>query len=556
VRWTAFFGALFVVACGGGFQRFPLADPMTIDPDREPFRGEPEEYVSPFAWDGADQMLFRPVSNFFAVDPAGRAANVNAVDEIPDSSWFTNRIGTHPMTPEEAAFGPCAGPEIDPNGPWTVTGAKPNGENPGFLMETADGTRYLVKFDGTRQPERATAADVIGTRLFHAFGYFSPCNRIVFFDRSILQIDPEAESEDEDGDAAPMTQADLDKIFERAGRLPDGRYRGNASRFIDARPIGPWQYEGTRGDDPNDVIDHEDRRELRGMYVLSAWLNHFDSREQNSLAGWVEVGEDAGWVRHYVIDFGDCLGSLWDWEGISRRLGHASYLDFGYVAADFLTLGTISRPWDDPPPSPVGPSFGYFDVDSFDPDDWRPGYPNPAYSRAQEDDLAWAARIIARIEPAHVRAIVETAHLADDRVERRLLEALLGRREKLLERYLGELSPLTDPRVSTDGAPALCLRDLAVDAGVVSSGERRYGTRAWTGEALEPREDGRARRLSDGSICVALPATDGASESAPHYLVIDVTANGALARVHLYQVGASSYRVVGLERPSSYDALD
>ena len=38
-----------------------------------------------------------------------RAGNVNALDEVPDSSWFTNRLGRRPMTTEEIARGPCLG---------------------------------------------------------------------------------------------------------------------------------------------------------------------------------------------------------------------------------------------------------------------------------------------------------------------------------------------------------------------------------------------------------------------------------------------------------------
>ena len=35
-----------------------------------------------------------------------RAKNINTVDEVPDSSWFTNRAGHRPLTPEDVANGP------------------------------------------------------------------------------------------------------------------------------------------------------------------------------------------------------------------------------------------------------------------------------------------------------------------------------------------------------------------------------------------------------------------------------------------------------------------
>ena len=35
-----------------------------------------------------------------------RALNVNTVDEVPDSSWFTNRIGRREMTVADVAKGP------------------------------------------------------------------------------------------------------------------------------------------------------------------------------------------------------------------------------------------------------------------------------------------------------------------------------------------------------------------------------------------------------------------------------------------------------------------
>ena len=108
--------ALALVGCASA-PHFPLKAPLTRDADETPFAQAPEEYYSPFAWDGANYMVFHPIARFFAVDPAGAATNVNALDEVPDSSWFANRIGARAMDPGEAALGPAAdghGPPIPP----------------------------------------------------------------------------------------------------------------------------------------------------------------------------------------------------------------------------------------------------------------------------------------------------------------------------------------------------------------------------------------------------------------------------------------------------------
>jgi hypothetical protein len=546
-------------ACGGsGLRKFPLKDPLWIDPDQRPFRDKPEEYFSPFAWDGADQTIFRPIARFFAVDPAGESVNVNALDEVPDSSWFTNRIGRYEITPEQTARGPCKTPLPSTERIWTVTGAKPNGDNPGFLIKV-DGKRYLVKFDGVLQGPRASAADVVGSRIYHAAGYFVPCNRVMHFDRKILKIAEDAEAEDSSGDEVPMREAHLDTVFKKAIRLPDGRYRANLSLFIDGKPIGPWTYQGRRSDDPNDVINHEDRRELRGMSVLAAWTNHFDSREQNTLAAWIETDKERGFVQHSLIDFGDSFGSIWEPPMLGRRLGHSYYLDIPDILEDFASFGVIRRPWDEARFGPSGKVFGYFDVERFDPDDWVPGYPNPAFGRMSERDGAWMSRIIARFSDDHVRAMVATAEMSE-LLAQELVRILIGRRDKISRRWLTRLSPLTDPYVRTAGSrAALCLEDLGLTSGIATLGSRRYGARAWLGDALDPASPGRAQLISERIVCHELPAVSGASSQRPGYLIVDVVAGSAgskptkPARVHLYHLGGASYRVVGLERPSDFE---
>lgn len=550
---------LGAAALGGcsTFRAFPNAAPMAADDDRQPFGPKPETYFSPFAWDGADNSVFRPLSNLLAVDPAGAAINVNALDEVPDSSWFTNRIGLGDgaITPEIIALGPCQGaPPLDPAGPWTVTGGKPDGENPGFFIKGQDGSRYLLKFDGVKQAPRATAADVIVSRLYWAAGYFAPCNRVALFDRSILCLAPDARAERSNGDEEPMTMAMVDAALERALRLPDGRYRGNASLFIEGEPIGPWRYEGTRDDDANDVVAHEERRELRGASVLASWVNHFDSREQNTLAAWIKTDGERGYVRHYYLDFGDCFGSLWEWDALSRRWGHSYIFDIGQILGDFFTLGFLVRPWDRAHYGPSGETFAYFQVEPFEPDAWVNEYPNPAFGRRQEGDGAWMARILSQISPAHVRAAISAGEL-DPPLASELERVLLGRRAKILERWLSRRSPLAFPTIRADADGALlCVRDLAVQSGVEPAELRAWDARGWLGLERAPAEV----RVHAGPTgpCVSLPATARATDDAATYVVVDLFAGGrgterSRLRAHLYQVGRASYRLVGLERPDS-----
>ena len=45
--------------------------------------------------------------------PRQRAANVNALDQVPHSTWFTNRMGRRPLPPAEVAAGPGLGAETE-----------------------------------------------------------------------------------------------------------------------------------------------------------------------------------------------------------------------------------------------------------------------------------------------------------------------------------------------------------------------------------------------------------------------------------------------------------
>ncbi|MFT5357271.1 MAG: hypothetical protein ACI9KE_004505 [Polyangiales bacterium] len=533
---------------------------MRVDGDRRPFSPRPADYFSGFAWDGADQMVFRPVADFFAVDPGGEAVNVNAMDEVPDSSWFQNRLGRRALSEAEILQAACSDSAIDPAGPWIISAAKPNGANPGFIIEDAEGRNYLLKFDG--QSERATSADVIGSILYWAAGYNAPCNRLVFFDESILSIGGDTTIE-VDGVEVSLNASHIAPVFANALRLEDGRMRATSSQFLPGRPIGPWRYEGTRSDDPNDVVPHEERRELRGGYVMAAWLNHFDSREQNTLAIWHDEDGVNGYVEHFYIDFGDTFGSIWPVEGITRRLGYSAYFDAGHVFQDFLTLGLIPRPWNQVRTAEASPTFGYFDSYRFEPDSWRPGYANPAFDRASERDKAWMARIIAEFRPSDIQAVIGLAHFAEEQTSQDLYRILMERRQRILGRYLRKLSPLTRPRMEerADGA-RLCLDDLAVQAGLQASDARPYYSQSWAleGEDLVQQGAGLMTRRLPATVCTSVPPLD-VSDGEARYAIVDVTGltstedtRSMPVRVHLYRRPDGVHQIVGLERPDSRSA--
>jgi hypothetical protein len=564
IRSRAPFALCALLALAGcattGVRRFALAPVMWEDPDRRRFTPAPEGFYSSYMWDGADNAFFRPVSEFWLFEASRPAINVNALDEVPDSSWFTNRIGRRLMSPEEVARGACP-EDFEMPGPWTIVGGKPDGANPGFQIEDANGVRYLLKTAGDLQPWRAGAADTIGAAIYHSAGYWAPCNRVVHFDLDILERDPDATIERSSGHEEPLRQEHVDAVLEAALQLPDGRYRASVSRFVDGRPISAWRYEGTRDDDPNDVVPHEHRRELRGMVVLAAWVDHIDSRQENTMATWRTPGDaEAGYVRHYLIDFGDCFGIVHPWEALVRRFGHSGYLDFEHITIDLLTLDLLPRPWFEAERGPAGATFGYYDVFRFEPDRWRPGYPNPAFDRHTEQDAAWMARIIARFRDPHIRALARQGRFADPLLESELARILIGRRDKILERYLTRLSPLTWPylRPGEGGGRQLCMQDLAVWSGIRAAHTRRYSARAWVGDGLAPAEVP-LQRGEEGYVCATLPAVPGSSAEQPAYLIVDLVAQTPgrettyPARAHLYALG-DEYRLVGLERPETREA--
>jgi hypothetical protein len=229
-----------------------------------------------------------------------------------------------------------------------------------------------------------------------------------------------------------------------------------------------------------------------------------------------------------------------------------------HVFVDWISLGAIKRPWDENRFTKTGPILAYYRVEDFEPAEYRPGYPNPAMLRMSERDGAWMARIIARMTPAHINRMIDAAKIKDKTVDAELRRVVLGRRQKVLSRYLGLVASLTDPEVKMSGGTAeLCLEDLSVSSGIVPAKSRKYGARAYLGEQLM-RYRIPSVKVTGSTLCAELPKIYGATPDKPRYLIMDMyafsgSANRVPARVHLYHLGGNDFRVVGLQRPYEDD---
>ncbi|HVJ26283.1 MAG TPA: hypothetical protein VM493_02035 [Vicinamibacterales bacterium] len=399
-------------------------------------------------------------------EDARRAVNINTIDEVPDSSWFTNRIGRHRWTTEQLVRGPDTsnGPAA---GPWTIIGAKSEGVTPGLTIRDTAGDTYFIKFDPPSNPEMASGAEVISTKFFYAFGYHTPENYLATIGRDALVIGSQTLVTDRDGKKRPFIERDLDTLLKKAARRPDGGYRVIASKALPGRPLGHYRYYGTRPDDPNDIFPHEHRRELRGLSVFAAWLNHDDSRSINTLDVLVQEGSRST-IKHYLLDFGSTLGSGSTREQTTRA-GNEYVWEARPTLVTMLTLGLYVRPWVKVD-YPKLPAVGRFESTYFRPENWKPEYPNPAFRNARPEDRFWAARIIAQISDEAVKAIVATAKYSDPKSTEYMTETILARKAKVLNSWLNGSNPAVDFAMDQDGR--LTFQNAAVEVGVAKEATR------------------------------------------------------------------------------------
>ena len=536
--------------------RFANRAPVTAVNDRVDI-AQPKDPGFPRLLYFFDRFAFRRVTRLMEVPEPTHAVNVNSLDEVPDSTWFTNRIGVRDLSPRDLERGPNSDDGPDTSAPWTILGTKIGGVTIGFRIEDARGVQYLLKFDRKGLPETETGANVVVQRLLWAAGFNVPEDTVVRVERDRLVLAPDATVADTFGNERPMTTEDLDEALAEVNPSGDGSYRALASKFLPGVPVGGVIPEGVRKDDPNDVVPHEDRRELRGQYVLFSWLDHTDVKYDNMLDVWTAdpVDEAVHYVVHYLVDFGNGLGTLGVVENRDND-GFAHAFDFEYGLYSLVALGLWQRPWEGlAVPQLLG--VGRIDAEHFDPARWRPQFPWTPFDRRDRHDGFWAAKIVARFSPELIRAAVDAGKYSDPRAADYLWNVLVERRNKIVAYWFAQVTPL-DGFEFADGV--LCFRDLALVYGLSPAERATYWARAYdydgaplgdpvtVGVTVGPT--GSELGGEPGEVC--LPALPSGSKREGYTIVKIVPRRLGAAtfpvEAHLARNPAGELRVIGLHR--------
>jgi hypothetical protein len=534
VAWA---GAIGLFAAGASMQgpRFYPDDPIAREPE-----SQDASKTSPYEESQMYELFFNLFVNS-GLKPSGlRAQNINTIDEVPDSSWFTNRVGSRAMPIEELLRAGNIGAPPDPS-KWVLIREKTAGAHPGFTATDAKGETWFLEFDPTAYPEGATAAVAIASKIFWALGYNQVESFLTTFDPKNASIDPKATLRRPNGKRSPFHRDDMNAILERVARNKDGTYRVIAGRLLPGKILGGYRYEGTRPDDPNDLVPHEHRRELRALRVFGAWTNLTDVKNANGLDTLItENGKTI--VKHYLQDVGSTFGMCNDFH--EWDLSWEYFYEGPPSMKRLATLGFGLSPWQTVDYKEY-PSVGKFEGTTWDPRTWRPQTPTKGYIEMRDDDAFWAARRVAAFTDEMIRAVVHTGQFSNPEAEKYLADVLIQRRDKIKSIYLTQLNPIVDPRLDAKGLSF----DNAAIANGVAKGPVTYRASWMTFD----NATGATKPVSETtSTTTTIAAPTGLPTSA--FLAVDIAADSAAfpawkqpVRAFFRRDGGNS-KLVGFER--------
>lgn len=465
------------------------------------------------------------------------ALGVNTLGEVMEGPWYNMRHYRKRMTPAELRMGPDQDDPPSDQGVWEVLTTRRTGVRPGILIRDADGQIYLLRFDQQRRPETTTGADIVTNRLMWALGYWTTDDYLVYFERDQMRVSEVGEDVSPMGNLRPILEEDVDRFLRDVPYDPARGYRALAHRAPNTKLLGPIQLHGTRKDDPNDIYPHEHRRDLRGLQVIYAWLNHAVV-SPFSLLDVVATAEDGTpYIKHLHIDFVEALGSAYDerkpaWHGWERMFGWKS------SGRNLARFGVVTPDWAKAK-YPNLRGVGKFEYNVFDPERWMTAYPIVPFENMLPDDAFWAARQIMHFTDEEIVEIVKVGQYSDPDAAAWIAETLVERRNKIGAVYFRKVLPLDRFRVEGD---RLAFDDLAIEHDMIAS--RTYSMQWFSFD-----------NASGDRTLIGAPEenafeirTPPARQVGQYYLGVEVSAADSPHKVDVYlRRGPDGFDVVGVE---------
>ncbi len=459
------------VASGCSYRpaRFALAPPVErADDERAVAMPKPRTFFPTFF--EADVYVRRELVNMLDPKRTPAAVDVNQLDDVVASSWYSPpRLADKPLKGYTRN-----GPPVPP---FTAIDEPPSSETPGVrVVIDARGIRYELLSDLAGRRGMRTGAAATASRLAFALGYETPEVHVT--------------------------------------TTPDGE-RVAATQWPVGVDLGPTSIAHTRADDPNDRLDPRDRRSLRALRLVGAWLDfkRFAPRMlRDAYAG--KPGE--GHVRHYLVGLDGALG-------VDRYRDAVQWvLDKDREDSNFFlrlfSLGLSPKPAAYMPETPW-PSVGLYE-EFATPSEYSPSPPFEPGDRLLPADAYWAAKRIAAVSQRILGRAVISSHLGAPE-QNWLLQLLAARRAQVVAWGFDRTTPLEVATLATSvneaGAGVLELVDLAIDSGVAKARHMSYAVRflASDGSELERRDDLRPEKAR---LSVALPSAAAAHD----YVVVHV----------------------------------
>jgi len=526
--------------------RFTNAPPATIVNDRLDVPKPPKERLGLQNSYAFNVLFRRPIQRPMEVIPHRRAKGISSIDEVPDSTWFTNR---GPLTPDQVRTGPVTVDSPELHFPWTVKSNKYGGATAGFIITDARGIKYQLKLDDPNFPEVMTGADVVSARLMWAVGYNVPEDSIVYFRKQDLRLAPDAVTKDRfGGEQSHLSERGFEKELAKAAHTRDGRYRATASRWLDGKAVGDPGSHGTRKDDPNDRIPRELRRDHRGLFVFYAWIDMVDVWPGNFLDMWIADPTDPRrhYLKHYMLDFDSSLGAMGSvWYDMRRSYTYR--LDWTSFSSSLFTLGIYVPEWERRKMVSIPGVATLFTAVGFDPPNWHNDLPYLPFQEKDPVDAFWAAKIVARFTREQIHAAVEAGRYSDPRATEYITDTLYARARESVRYWYGQVNPIDQFSIA---GGQLCFDDLAIEQGFV---RRNVAT-----QYLVTAYDAAGRAIAaplgtlaapDGHSCTRLPGIGGTGDG---YTIFEITTIRPNFRrstyVHAAHDGSGGLRVIGVWR--------